>query len=76
MRRRLQIVREPHSRTRSFASIYDGIVAVRTGQMVITAGNEKVRSADSKETITAFFEKRPPDFTRAKVATAWLYFTN
>jgi enoyl-CoA hydratase/carnithine racemase len=28
----------------------------------------RVRSAETKEAITAFFEKRPPDFSRTKVA--------
>jgi len=28
----------------------------------------RVRSAETKEAITAFFEKRPPDFSRTKAA--------
>jgi len=40
MRRRLQIVGEPRSRARSFASIEDAIVAIRAGQMVIVVDDE------------------------------------
>src|SRR6266513_2479381 len=40
MRQRLQIVREPHSRTRSFANIENAIAAVRAGQMVIVVDDE------------------------------------
>ena len=40
MRRRLQIVKEPHPRTRSFASIENAIAAVRAGQMVIVVDDE------------------------------------
>ena len=36
-----------------------------------TTSSPHVRSADTKEAIAAFFEKRPPDFTKtAKVAVA------
>jgi len=40
MRRRLQIVGEPRSRVRSFASIEDAIAAIRAGQMVIVVDDE------------------------------------
>src|ERR1700751_2847214 len=40
MRRRLQIVRESNSRTRSFAGIEDAIAAIRAGQMVIVVDDE------------------------------------
>ena len=40
MTQRLQIVREPHSRTRSFANIENAIAAVRAGQMVIVVDDE------------------------------------
>src|SRR5260370_16240361 len=40
MRQRLQIVREAHSRTRSFANIENAIAAVRAGQMVIVVDDE------------------------------------
>jgi 3,4-dihydroxy 2-butanone 4-phosphate synthase/GTP cyclohydrolase II len=40
MRRRLQIVRERNSRSRSFASIEDAIAAIRAGQMVIVVDDE------------------------------------
>jgi hypothetical protein len=32
----------------------------------------RVRSAESKEAIAAFFEKRPPDFTRVKAGLTTL----
>lgn len=40
MRRRLQVVREPHPRGRSFARIENAIAAVRAGQMVIVVDDE------------------------------------
>ena len=40
MKRRLQIVRGPHTRTCPFARIEDAIAAVRVGQMVIVADDE------------------------------------
>jgi len=40
MRRRLQVVREPHPRGRSFAHIENAIAAVRAGQMVIVVDDE------------------------------------
>ena len=40
MRQRLQIVSQPHSRTRSFARIEDAIAAIRAGQMVIVVDDE------------------------------------
>jgi len=40
MRRRLQIVRKPYSRTRSFANIENAIAAIRAGQMVIVVDDE------------------------------------
>src|SRR6202051_675635 len=40
IRRRLQIVGERNSRTRSFASIEDAIAAIRAGQMVIVVDDE------------------------------------
>jgi 3,4-dihydroxy 2-butanone 4-phosphate synthase / GTP cyclohydrolase II len=52
MRRRLQIVRERNSRTRSFASIEDAIAAVRAGQMVIVVDDE-TRENEGDLTIAA-----------------------
>ncbi len=40
MRRRLQIVGEPQSRARSFASIEDAVGAIRAGQMAIVVDDE------------------------------------
>jgi 3,4-dihydroxy 2-butanone 4-phosphate synthase / GTP cyclohydrolase II len=40
MRRGLQVVGKPHSRTRSFASIENAIAAIRAGQMVIVVDDE------------------------------------
>src|SRR5882762_9657249 len=40
MRRRLQIVGEPQSRARSFASIEEAVAVIRAGQMVIVVDDE------------------------------------
>src|ERR1700692_735432 len=40
MRRRLQIVRKPHSRMRSFANMENAIAAIRAGRMVIVVDDE------------------------------------
>jgi 3,4-dihydroxy 2-butanone 4-phosphate synthase/GTP cyclohydrolase II len=40
MRRRLQVVGKPDSRTRSFANIENAIAAIRAGQMVIVVDDE------------------------------------
>src|ERR1700722_16118033 len=52
MRHRLQIVREHHSGTRSFASLEDAITAVRAGQMVIVVDDEN-RENEGDLTIAA-----------------------
>jgi len=52
MRRRLQIVREPNSRARSFASIEDATAAVRAGQTVIVVDDEN-RENEGDLTIAA-----------------------
>ncbi len=57
MRRRLQIVREPQTRTRSFASIEDAIAAVRAGQMVIVVDDE---SRENEGDLTVAAEKITP----------------
>src|SRR5260370_25794056 len=57
MRRRLQIVREPHTRTRSFASIENAIAAISAGQMVIVVDDED-RENEGDLTIAA--EKMTP----------------
>jgi 3,4-dihydroxy 2-butanone 4-phosphate synthase / GTP cyclohydrolase II len=40
MRQRLQIVSQPHSRTRPFARVEDAIAAIHAGQMVIVVDDE------------------------------------
>jgi len=57
MRRRLQIVREPNSRARSFASIEDAIAAVRAGQMVIVVDDE---NRENEGDLTVAAEKITP----------------
>ena len=57
MRRRLQIVREPRARTRSFASIENAIAAVRAGQMVIVVDDE---SRENEGDLTVAAEKITP----------------
>src|SRR5580765_468563 len=57
MRRRLQIVREPHSRARSFASIEDAIAAIRAGQMVIVVDDE---NRENEGDLTVAAEKTTP----------------
>src|SRR5467141_2249230 len=58
MRRRLQIVRKPYSRTRSFANIENAIAAIRAGQMVIVVDDED-RENEGDLTIAA--EKITPE---------------
>ena len=57
MRRRLQIVGEPRSRARSFASIEDAIVAIRAGQMVIVVDDE---NRENEGDLTVAAEKITP----------------
>src|SRR5256885_16934886 len=57
MRRRLQIVREPQTRTRSFATIENAIAAVRAGQMVIVVDDE---SRENEGDLTVAAEKITP----------------
>jgi 3,4-dihydroxy 2-butanone 4-phosphate synthase/GTP cyclohydrolase II len=58
MRRRLQIVGKPYSRTRSFANIENAIAAIRAGQMVIVVDDED-RENEGDLTIAA--EKVTPE---------------
>ncbi len=57
MRRRLQIVGEPRSRARSFASIEDAIAAIRAGQMVIVVDDE---NRENEGDLTVAAEKITP----------------
>jgi 3,4-dihydroxy 2-butanone 4-phosphate synthase / GTP cyclohydrolase II len=57
MRRRLQIVREPHNRARSFVSSEDAIVAMRAGQMVIVVDDE---NRENEGDLTVAAEKITP----------------
>ena len=58
MIRRLEIVRKPFSRTRSFANIENAIAATRAGQMVIVVDDED-RENEGELTIAA--EKITPE---------------
>src|SRR6202051_3986743 len=57
IRRRLQIVGERNSRTRSFASIEDAIAAIRAGQMVIVVDDE---GRENEGDLTVAAEKITP----------------
>src|SRR5712675_561665 len=57
MRRRLQIVGEPQSRARSFASIEDAVAAIRAGQMVIVVDDE---NRENEGDLTVAAEKITP----------------
>ena len=57
MGRQLQIVREPHSRTRPFASIETAIAAIRAGKMVIVVDDE---SRENEGDLTVAAEKITP----------------
>ncbi len=69
MRRRLQIVGEPRSRARSFASIEDAIVAIRAGQMVIVVDDES--SSTMKTERTKAISPSPPKRSHRKRLTSW-----
>src|SRR5438094_4351116 len=58
MRQRLQIVREPHSRTRSFANIENAIAAVRAGRIVIVVDDE---GRENEGDLTIAAEKVTPE---------------
>ncbi len=64
MRRRLQIVGEPHTRTRSFASIENAIAAIRAGQMVIVVDDESL----AKTKVTSLSPLRR---LRRKLSISW-----
>jgi 3,4-dihydroxy 2-butanone 4-phosphate synthase/GTP cyclohydrolase II len=58
VKRQLKIIREPYSRTRSFANIENAIAAIREGQMVIVVDDED-RENEGDLTIAA--EKITPE---------------
>src|SRR6202051_4158733 len=76
MRRRLQIVRKPHSRMRSFANMENAIAAIRAGRMVIVVDDED-RENEGDLTIAA--EKITPQainfMARSGRGVIWLSMT-